>query len=293
MLSRFLDRITSRIEHAEQLDPGNDALAGAADKVLANRRVTDLASGTPIGHPLHPLLVTIPLGSWTSSMIFDLTGDEGAADGLIGIGLVSALPAAVAGINDWRHTSGAEQRVGLIHAILNGATVATYGLSLLARRTGRRKTGIVLSILGGTVLTASGWLGGHLAYALGVGVDTTAFQHSEQDWTRIADAAEIRAGVLSEANLNGVPLVLTRDGDGIVVLADRCTHRGGPLHEGELEDGCIVCPWHGSRFTLDGAVVGGPATRPVAAYEVRITDGQVYARRADEPRTLRIRPVGV
>ena len=293
MLSRFLDRIAGRIEHAEQLDPASDVLARAADKVLGNRRVTDLASGTPIGHPVHPLLVTIPLGSWTSSMIFDLTGDEEAADGLIGIGLVSALPAAIAGINDWRHTSGAEQRVGLIHGLLNGAMLATYGLSLLARRTGRRKTGIVLSILGGSVLTASGWLGGHLAYAMGVGVDTTAFQHSEPEWTWLADLADIPAGVLTQAEIGGVPLVLIRTGNDVAVLGDRCTHRGGPLHEGELADGCIVCPWHGSKFELDGSVAGGPATRPLPAYEVRITDGQLYARRADEPRTLRTNPVGV
>jgi nitrite reductase/ring-hydroxylating ferredoxin subunit len=264
-----------------------------ADKVLASRRVTELASGTPIGHPLHPLLVTIPIGSWTSSMIFDLTGDEKAADALIGIGVVSALPTAVAGVNDWRYTSGAEQRVGLVHAILNNVALGTYGLSWLARKAGRRKSGIVLSILGAGAITASGWLGGHLSYALGVGVDTTAFQHSEQDWTWVADLAEIQAGELSHSDIGGVPLVLTRDGDGVVALADRCTHRGGPLHEGEIRDGCIVCPLHGSMFSLDGTVAGGPATRPLPAYQVKITDGQVYARRVDEPRTFRTNPVGV
>jgi nitrite reductase/ring-hydroxylating ferredoxin subunit/uncharacterized membrane protein len=293
MMSRFLDRIAGRIEHAEQLDHPSEVIAGVVDKVLASRPVTDLASGTPIGHPAHPLLVTIPLGSWSSSMIFDLTGDEEAADALIGIGLLSAAPAALTGLNDWRHTSGGERRVGLAHAILNNLTVVTYGLSFLARKTGRRKAGIVLSMLGAGAMTASGWLGGHLSYALGVGVDTTAFQHSEQEWTWIADVSDIPAGVLSEADLGGVPLVLTRRGNDTVALADRCTHRGGPLHEGELEDGCIVCPWHGSRFDLDGSVAGGPATRPQAAYEVKITDGQVYARRSDEPRTLRTNPVGV
>jgi nitrite reductase/ring-hydroxylating ferredoxin subunit/uncharacterized membrane protein len=292
-MSRFLDRVAGRIEQAEQLDHPSDIVAGVADKLLASRRVTGLASGTPIGHPLHPLLVTIPLGSWTSSMIFDLTGDEEAADGLIGIGLLAALPTAVAGLNDWRHTSGAERRVGLLHAILNHVTVATYGLSFLARKAGRRRTGIALSILGASTVTVSGWLGGHLSYAMGVGVDTTAFQHSEQEWTRVADVAEIRAGVLSQAEIGGVPLVLTRDGDQVVALAARCTHRGGPLHEGELRDRCIICPWHGSMFSLDGTVVGGPATRPVPAYQVKITDGQVFARRADEPRTLRTNPVGV
>jgi len=87
--------------------------------------------------------------------------------------------------------------------------------------------------------------------------------------------------------------VLTRRDDGtIVALADRCTHRGGPLHQGTLEDGCIVCPWHGSHFALDGSVVAGPATRPAAAYEVMVAEGQVMIRRADEPRTLRKNPVG-
>ena len=293
MSSRFLDRIADRIEHAEQLDPVSKQVAGVADKLLANRRVTEIASGTPIGHPLHPLLVTIPIGSWTSSMIFDLTGDEQAADALVGIGVLSALPTAVAGVNDWRYTSGAEQRVGLVHAILNNVAVGTYGLSWLARKAGRRKTGIVLSILGAGVITASGWLGGHLSYALGVGVDTTAFTHSEQDWTWVADLTEIKAGELSQADIDGVALVLTRDGDGVVALADRCTYRGGPLHEGELRDGCIVCPWHGCMFSLDGTVVGGPATRPLPAYQVKITDGQVYARRASEPRTFRTNPAGV
>jgi nitrite reductase/ring-hydroxylating ferredoxin subunit/uncharacterized membrane protein len=293
MLSRFLERIADRIERADQLDQPSQLIADVVDKALANDRVTDLASGTPIGHPVHPLLVTIPLGSWSSSMIFDLTGDEDAADALIGIGLLSTLPTAITGLSDWRHTSGGEQRIGLVHGILNSVTVATYSLSLLARRTGRRKTGIALSVLGASVMTASGWLGGHLSYALGVGVDTTAFQHSEQEWTWIADVAEIPSGVLTQADLGGVPLVLTRRGNDITVLADRCTHRGGPLHEGELDDGCIVCPWHGSKFALDGSVVGGPATRPMPAYEVKVTDGQVYARRVDEPRTLRTRPVGV
>src|SRR3712207_6412076 len=228
-MTRFLDRLAGRIEHADQLDHPSKVVAGVADKLLANRRVTELLSGTLIGHPVHPLLVTIPIGSWTSSMIFDLTGDRSAADGLIGIGVLAALPTAVTGLSDWRHTSGAEQRIGFVHAVLNNVALGTYGLSWLARKAGKRKTGIVLSILGAGVITASGWLGGHLSYAQGVGVDTTAFTHSESDWTWVADAAEIRAGVLSQADAGGVPLVLTRDGDDIVALTDRCTHRGGPL----------------------------------------------------------------
>jgi len=88
-------------------------------------------------------------------------------------------------------------------------------------------------------------------------------------------------------------VVLTRRGDGkIVVLADRCTHRGGPLHQGTLGGGCIVSGWHGSHFASDGPVGAGPATRPTTGYEVTPPDGKVQIRRADEPRNPRKNPVG-
>ena len=90
-----------------------------------------------------------------------------------------------------------------------------------------------------------------------------------------------------------MPLLLTRDTAGtVVVMADRCSHRGGPLHEGDLEDGCVVCPWHDSAFALDGSVVRGPATRPQQTYEVEVRTGEIFVRCADEPRTLRTNPVG-
>jgi nitrite reductase/ring-hydroxylating ferredoxin subunit len=163
----------------------------------------------------------------------------------------------------------------------------------MARRRGRQATGIALSLVGATAVGVGGWLGGHLSYALGVGVDTTAFQRGEVDWTFLVEEAEVVAGELHAADLAGVPVVLFRSDDRLVVLADRCTHRGGPLHEGELSEGCVVCPWHGSAFALDGSVVEGPATRPQAAYEVRVTDGKVYARRSGDQRSLRTNPVGV
>jgi len=139
------------------------------------------------------------------------------------------------------------------------------------------------------VLGGSGWLGGHLAYALGVGVDTTAFSTIAEDWTDIGSAADV-AGVgstlLGQAGHTSVLVV--REAEGLYALADRCTHRGGPLHEGKVEDGCVVCPWHGSAFDVrDGAVVSGPATRPQPTFEVRSYDGRIQVRRADEQSGLR------
>jgi nitrite reductase/ring-hydroxylating ferredoxin subunit len=67
------------------------------------------------------------------------------------------------------------------------------------------------------------------------------------------------------------------------VLEDRCTHRGGPLHEGDVEGQSIVCPWHGSTFDLrTGRVVRGPASVGQPAYESRVQDGRLQIRRHEE-----------
>lgn len=293
MLNRLVDTATQLIERASFLDKPADALADAVEPVYSNPAVQQVASGSPIGHPLHPLLVTIPVGAWSSSLVFDALGDDSAASTLIALGALSAVPTAFTGMHDWSTTMGAERRVGFVHAIFNTLALSAYVASLIARRQGRRGLGIGLSLVGMSAVSGGGWLGGHLSYAMGVGVDTTAFQHSEEEWTDVSTPSEVVAGKLTAADLDGVPLVLTRLPDRIVAYADRCTHRGAPLHEGTIEDSCIVCPWHGSAFALrDGKVEQGPASRPQASFEVRVQDGRVQARRLD-PRSLRTEPVGI
>lgn len=294
-LTRLLDRIVGAIEHADVLDQVS-APAAAFEKKLGAALPwwKNLASGTFLGHPLHPLLVTVPIGSWTAAGVFDLVGDREGARRLIAIGILGALPTMATGGSDWAYTNGAEQRVGLVHATSNSLTLGAYALSWWERGRGHQGRGIAWSVVGATTMGVGGWLGGHLAYALGVGVDTTAFQHTEVAWTPAAATAEVRVGELTGGDADGVPVVLTRLAGGqVVAMADRCTHRGAPLHEGELVDGCIVCPWHASEFDLDGAVLRGPATRPQLVYETSERDGQVLVRRTDEERTLRTNPVGV
>lgn len=294
VMNKFLDRMATAVEHASVLDPVANKLADAVAPWFANQRVVNLASGTPAGHPLHPLLVTIPIGFWSGALVFDTLQQPDAADTLIGLGALSALPTAFTGISDWRETLGGERRVGFAHGTLNSAALALYTASYVARKAGRRPLGIGLAVVGMGLVSVSGWLGGHLVYALGVGVDTTAFQQAPEDWTYAAPEADIRTGELTMGAVNGVPLVLTRlAGGDIVAYADRCTHRGGPLHEGQLVDGCITCPWHNSKFSVeDGAVVQGPATRPQARYEVRVHNERVEVRRRKEVRSLRTNPVG-
>ncbi len=125
-----------------------------------------------------------------------------------------------------------------------------------------------------------------------MGVDTTAFQSYPDDWVDAIGDDEVRDGELTHAEVAGVPVLFTRRHGSLVAMADRCTHRGAPLHEGEVRDGCVVCPWHASAFDLDtGDVASGPAVRPQPMLQTRVQNGRVHVRR-DEERTLRTNPAG-
>jgi 3-phenylpropionate/trans-cinnamate dioxygenase ferredoxin component len=58
----------------------------------------------------------------------------------------------------------------------------------------------------------------------------------------------------------------------IFALSDTCTHRGGPLSEGELAGTTVTCPWHGAQFDVrTGGVLGPPAATGVKSYPVKVT----------------------
>jgi glycine betaine catabolism B len=60
-------------------------------------------------------------------------------------------------------------------------------------------------------------------------------------------------------------------------LSEKCTHRGGPLSEGTVEDSVITCPWHFGQFDLKtGSVVGPPASEPLKKYDLEIRNGTLY-----------------
>ncbi len=285
----WIERIVDRIERAEQLDRPADAWAAVVEKPLQkSARLRSLLSGTAFGHPVHPLLVSLPIGSFVAASALDLAGEHAAAHRLIVIGLVTAVPTAATGGSDWVYTTGAERRVGFVHAASNWIALAGYGASLQARRRGHHGTGTGLALTGAAVLSVAGWLGGHLVYARGVGIDTTAFLVAPEDWQDTVAETELVDGAPIAAEVNGVAVVLIKQGDEIYALDDRCTHRGGPLHEGSFVDGCLRCPWHDSSFRIeDGAVVDGPATRPQRRWQVRRRYGRIEVQVPAEAGSLR------
>ncbi len=164
-----------------------------ARTTLPAKEPLTVAAG-PYGHPFHPLLVTVPIGAWVSSLVFDIVtranGDSGSAaltdasHWLIAIGLVGALAAALFGLMDLvRIPRGTPAfRVGLTHMALNLTVVALYVINFFWRHSNydelsKVKGGqIVLSVVAIVLLSASGWLGGKLSYHYGVRVADEATQ---------------------------------------------------------------------------------------------------------------------
>ncbi|MDP8931069.1 MAG: DUF2231 domain-containing protein [Actinomycetota bacterium] len=149
----------------------------------AKRPLTFVAG--PYGHPFHPLLVTIPIGAWVASLVFDLASRWAAEPEvfvkasfwLIGIGILGALVAAGFGLLDLLTIPRGTRTftTGLAHMALNLIVVALYTVGFVLRRGQLEQdrvalSSLALSIVALALLAASGWLGGTLTYRYGVRV---------------------------------------------------------------------------------------------------------------------------
>jgi nitrite reductase/ring-hydroxylating ferredoxin subunit/uncharacterized membrane protein len=272
----------AKITSLEQLDQPAKRIGKTVRDAVPAGPVKDALSGTWLGHALHPLLTDLPIGTWTSAVLLDWLGgerSEAAADRLIALGIAFTAPAVATGWTEWADSEVADdgvRRIGIVHAAANVGATSLFGASLAARRSGSRGTGKLLALAGAGVLGMSGYLGGHLAFAEGLGVDRTAFEDAPDDWTAVLRESELPEGESRYAEVAGVGVMLARSGGEIHALSNSCSHRGGPLDEGELADGCVTCPWHGSVFRLaDGGVERGPAAYPQPVWQVRVRDGLV------------------
>ncbi len=276
--------LTDQAERLDALDGVADRLQKVVGQVVPNGTpLKEALSGTWFGHPIHPVLTDVVVGAWTSAAFLDMFGGKRtrkASDRLVGVGIVSAVPTAAAGLSDWADLSGPQRRIGMVHATGNSTALALYGLSWLARKSKKRGLGITLSTLGYGAALLSAYLGGSLTYSKGVGVKQTAFEEWPTDWTAVYEEAQLQEGTPLAGRAGKVDILLYKRGGRINAILDKCSHRGCALHDGRINDGVTVtCPCHGSTFRLDnGSVVRGPATSGQQAFEVRVRDGKVEVR---------------
>lgn len=170
--------MVEQLEADERLDP----LASTLDQIgrpLSEGPAGPALRGEWLGHALHPLLTDIPLGCWTSSAILDFLGGRRArpaSQRLVGLGILAALPTAASGLVELAGVRDQSQRrVGALHAVGNTVVLGCYAASWRSRRKGHHLRGITMGLLGGTVATATGYLGGHLSFARGTGVEPRGF----------------------------------------------------------------------------------------------------------------------
>jgi nitrite reductase/ring-hydroxylating ferredoxin subunit/uncharacterized membrane protein len=254
-------------------------------------------NGTWIGHPLHPVLKDIPVGAWTFTVIFDLAGllfnvpSFGlAASVTTAVGIFGALGAAVAGLMDWMDVDPPEKSVGAVHAILNVTATVIFSVALFMRWQSHWQlswTICIVSLVAYGLMTFGATLGGALVYRMGVMINRNAYAHGPADFRPAIAAAKLVEGQMTRVDVDGQPVLLVKtssaagagsaSGTGtIFAIGAVCSHYGAPLNKGTIEDGCVRCPWHGSRFALaDGAVREGPTCTPVPSYEVRVVGDQV------------------
>ncbi|HCU13382.1 MAG TPA: iron-sulfur protein [Gemmatimonadetes bacterium] len=248
-----------------------------------------LLHGTkPLGHPLHPALTAVPLGGFTVMFLADwLAIFFRAFPPLIGtfaliIGILGMVASAATGYTDYTGTSGRARRYATIHGLVMTIVLLVMIASLLLRYQtvgGLVFAGILVSSLAYLMVLFGAFLGGHLSFGMGTGVNRNAFVAGVTDWTDVGSIADYREGKMVRAQAGDMPVLLVRLGDRLNVIAATCSHAGGPLDEGKLEGDIVICPWHSSRFCVaDGTVKDGPATFDQPAFLVREEKGKVQVR---------------
>jgi nitrite reductase/ring-hydroxylating ferredoxin subunit/uncharacterized membrane protein len=275
--------------------PAIDRIAGPLSNAVrqtyesagsAGRHAKNALHGVWLGHPLHPVFTDVPLGAWTTALALDATssGDEGmrrAATFAIGVGLAGALGAAVTGLTDWSETDGRSRRTGLIHGLLNLTATGLFATAFALRRSDAHDRGRLCAWAGYAVAVGSAYLGGDLVYGQRIGVTHADVEPPEQ-FTPVAESTALAENTMQRARAGDADVLLARQQGRVCALVHSCAHLGGPLSEGTLKQGSVVCPWHGSEFTLDeGRVLNGPATHEQPTLSVREREGRIEVAAAE------------
>jgi nitrite reductase/ring-hydroxylating ferredoxin subunit/uncharacterized membrane protein len=288
MTERFVDRLVRSqnwmdrlADLIQKMTEGTYKVLGAPGKVLRNL----LHGTTLLGHPLHPAVTDLPIGAWTVGVILDYLGVYGhvvpaaAGDIALLVGVIAALLATASGYTDFNETVDHERRVALTHGLTMSLVVVVEIVSLLLRwlgGSGAHPVAIGLATAGLLVAYLGGYLGGHVVFSMGTAVNRNAFYAGPQDFVEVGSSTDFPESQLRRVMVDDLPVLLVRQGGRLCAIGAVCSHAGGPLDEGTLENGIVTCPWHGSMFDVcTGAVKGGPATFDEPQLTVHEMDGRV------------------
>jgi uncharacterized membrane protein len=162
-------RALKALEDLSVVDAPAAKLAETLQRVLPTA-ASALLRGHWLGHPLHPILVTVPIGAWIAVPLLDVTGQPAAARQLLAFGVAASLPASATGLVEFTTLDVAQRRVALLHMAANTLALSCFGRSWWQRRRGGHLRGVGWTVAGLTVAGVSGALGGHLSYSQGAGV---------------------------------------------------------------------------------------------------------------------------
>jgi nitrite reductase/ring-hydroxylating ferredoxin subunit/uncharacterized membrane protein len=257
------------------------------------RYIADFLHGTWLGHPLHPVLTDITIGAWSMGTVMDVIGgvndsdySRKAADQLMTIGTLSAVPTALSGLADFSTFPDWSANTATWHAALNTVNFGLYLWSVTERKRGNRARGVLLSSLALGLTCVSAWLGGKLVYRAKVGVDHSDRFEQPKTWKPVLDAIDLPPRQPKRVDFEGKGILLYRNAGQIHAIGSVCSHAGGPLEDGKFHGSCVQCPWHDSVFDMrDGHIVHGPATSNQPAFETRVKNGQIEIRLSQEDDT--------
>ena len=246
--------------------------------------IKDLLNGRWLGHPLHAASTDIPIGLLLGVVILDVLGQPTAADIVLVGTIIFMVLSAISGLADYSDTSGIALTRATLHATIMVVTLLILIVSALMRAgaPADRTIPIALSIIAFVLISIGAFVGGDVAYVFGNMVNRHAFRGPGTKWVTLDTGPVADLGTLPEATPTKMraginDLVVVRLGETVHALYAVCAHAGGPLNEGTVVDGCVECPWHGSRFRLsDGLARQGPTVYDQPSYELRAAEGGGY-----------------
>lgn len=270
--------------------------------------IKHLLQGRPFGHPLHPILNHFPIGLFVISLLFDIASLSGmggnalvlAAFYTMALGVVMGILAAITGLADYLDIRADHpgRRNATLHMVLNLAMLVLYALNLNLRNGDLAAVSapilpFVLSLVGVGMIGLSGYLGGQLVYDEGVGVGRhlrkadappqtiqSSPSRARSDWfVAVANEGNLAEGATLRVQVGRVVLAVARIDGKTYAFQEFCTHRFGPLSEGNFHGHEVQCPWHQSCFDVrTGKVTQGPARVDLNVYESKVEGGKVLVR---------------